>query len=454
MDERKYLFEEAPISKAIVKMAVPTMISMLVVIVYNIADTFFIGQTNDPLKVSAVSLAAPIFMLYTAIGNLFNVGGSSEISRSLGAQKEERVKHISSFCFYSMLVIGVVVVILSLLGVDIILRLLGATDSTWEFTKQYVIVISIGTPCIILSCALGGIIRSVGASRQAMTGNMIGTITNIILDPVFILGLGWGVTGAAVATVIGNLFAVIYYLYYILRKQTIISVKPQDFSCKNDIAKNVFFIGTPTMLNTLLVSVSNIVRNNMLTQYGDVCVAAMGVASKVDMVVSMVLTGLGAGIQPLIGYSYGAGNKRRLRKTFRTTAIYTVVLGTILTLITAVLRTPLIRMFINNDEVVEYGIKMVTAFLFAAPVIGLYILSTNVIQAMGKVKEGFILSICRQGILFIPAICLLNSLWGLDGIIYAQPVVDYVSTAISLLLVFGLLKKFDTSNTCRMESGA
>ena len=196
----------------------------------------------------------------------------------------------------------------------------------------------------------GRIVRSVGASGQAMTGNMIGTITNIILDPIFILLLEWGVTGAAVAAVIGNLFAVIYYLYYILRKQTILSVKPQDFSCKNNIAKNVFFIGTPTMLNTLLVSVSNIVRNNMLAQYGDLCVAAMGIAAKVDMVVSMILTGLGAGIQPLIGYSYGAGNKRRLRKTFRTTAIYAVVLGTILTLITAVLRTPLIRMFIDDGH--------------------------------------------------------------------------------------------------------
>ena len=447
MDNRKYLFEEAPISKAIVKMAVPTMISMLVVIVYNIADTFFIGQTNDPLKVSAVSLAAPIFMLYTAIGNLFNVGGSSEISRSLGAQKDERVKHISSFCFYSMLIIGVVIVIFSLLGINVILSLLGATNNTWKFTKQYVTVISIGTPCIILSCALGGIVRSVGASRQAMIGNMIGTITNIILDPVFILGLEWGVTGAAVATVIGNLFAVIYYLYYILKKQTIISVKPYDFSFKNDIAKNVFLIGMPTMLNTLLVSVSNIVRNNMLVQYGDVCVAAMGVASKVDMVVSMVLTGLGAGIQPLIGYSYGAGNRQRLKKTLNTTAIYTVVLGAVLTLITAVLRTPLIRIFINNDEVIAYGIKMVTAFLFAAPIIGLYILSTNVIQAMGKVKEGFVLSVCRQGLLYLPVIYLFNSFLGLDGIIYAQPVVDYASTVISLFIVLRLLKKFEVTNT-------
>ncbi len=418
----------------------------------NLFCPFFIGQTNDPLKVSAVSLAAPIFMLYTAIGNLFNVGGSSEISRSLGAQKDERVKHISSFCFYSMLVVGVVIVIFSLLGINVILSLLGATNNTWEFTKQYVTVISIGTPCIILSCALRGIVRSVGASRQAMIGNMIGTITNIILDPVFILGLEWGVTGAAVATVIGNLFAVIYYLYYILKKQTIISVKPHDFSFKNNIAKNVFLIGMPTMINTLLVSVSNIVRNNMLVQYGDVCVAAMGVASKVDMVVSMLLTGLGAGIQPLIGYSYGAGNRQRLKKTFSTTAIYTVVLGAVLTLITAVLRTPLIRIFINNDEVIAYGIKMVTTFLFAAPIIGLYILSTNVIQAMGKVKEGFVLSVCRQGLLYLPVIYLFNSFLGLDGIIYAQPVVDYASTVISFFIVLRLLKKFEITNTNKMES--
>lgn len=206
------------------------------------------------------------------------------------------------------------------------------------------------------------------------------------------------------------------------------------------------------MINTLLVSVSNIVRNNMLVQYGDVCVAAMGVASKVDMVVSMLLTGLGAGIQPLIGYSYGAGNRQRLKKTFSTTAIYTVVLGAVLTLITAVLRTPLIRIFINNDEVIAYGIKMVTTFLFAAPIIGLYILSTNVIQAMGKVKEGFVLSVCRQGLLYLPVIYLFNSFLGLDGIIYAQPVVDYASTVISLFIVLRLLKKFEITNTNKMES--
>ena len=166
----------------------------------------------------------------------------------------------------------------------------------------------------------------------------------------------------------------------------------------------------------------------------------------------MLLTGLGAGIQPLIGYRYGAGNRQRLKKTFSTTAIYTVVLGAVLTLITAVLRTPLIRIFINNDEVIAYGIKMVTTFLFAAPIIGLYILSTNVIQAMGKVKEGFVLSVCRQGLLYLPVIYLFNSFLGLDGIIYAQPVVDYASTVISFFIVLRLLKKFEITNTNKMES--
>lgn len=443
MNTNKYLFEEAPVSRAVMTMAIPTMISMLVVVIYNMADTFFIGQTGDPMQVAAVSLATPVFMVFMALGNLFGIGGSSAISRALGEKKPERAKNISSFCCYASLGLGVFMAVLFLVGMDVILVMIGASTNTIDFAREYLTYIAFGGPFIMFGTAFGNILRGEGAARESMTGNMIGTVTNIVLDPVMILVFGWGVAGAAIATVIGNIAASLFYVSYFLRKKSSLSIRLRDFRMGDRIASSVAAIGIPASLNNILMSCANIVLNLMLGGYGDTPVAAMGVAMKSNMIVVLLQIGLCAGIQPLIGYNYGARNKKRLLQVFRFTGIFAVVMGSILTAVMVIAKRFVIQAFINDPEVIAYGMQMVIALQLSGPFIGILFLCINTIQGMGKAIPSLILTICRQGLIFIPLIIVLNKVVGLNGVIYAQSVADYCSIVIALVICMGIFKSLE-----------
>lgn len=440
MKDNRDLFEKVPVPKAVAVMAVPTMISMLVVVIYNMADTFFIGQTNDAMQVAAVSLATPVFMVFMALGNLFGIGGSSAISRALGEKNQDRAKQISSFCCYGSLGLGVLMTVLCLLCMNGILRLIGASANTVGYARQYLTYIAFGGPFIMFSTAFGNILRGEGAAKESMIGNMIGTVTNIILDPIMILVLGWGVAGAAVATVIGNIAASTFYLFHFIRKRSSLSINPKDFHMGNRIAASVMSIGIPASLNNILMSCANIILNLVLAQYGDTPVAAMGVAMKVNMLVVLLQIGLCSGIQPLIGYNYGAKNKKRLLQVFRFTGLCTVLMGTGLTVLMVLARASIIRAFINDAEVVNYGIQMIIALQLSGPVIGILFLCINTIQGMGKAIPSLVLTICRQGVVFIPMVFLLSNLFGLDGVIYAQPTADYVSIILAVVICLTIFK--------------
>ena len=437
------LFEKAPVPKAVATMAVPTMISMLVVVIYNMADTFFIGQTKDPLQVAAVSLATPVFMIYMALGHLFGIGGSSAISRALGERRKDRAWHISSFCCYGLLGLGVMVAVISVLGMEQILHLIGASENTIGFARQYLTIISIGAPTIMFSTAFANILRGEGASRESMIGNLLGTIVNIILDPVMILGLGWGVSGAALATIIGNIAACFFYISYYLRGKSMLSIHVKDFKMGEGIAASVAAIGIPASLNNILMSFANIILNQALVGYGDTPVAAMGVALKSNMLVVLLQIGLCVGIQPLIGYNYGSGNKKRLMQVFKFTGVVSVIMGMLLTLFMIIARKTMIQVFINDAEVVSYGIRMVVALQLSAPFIGILFLCINTIQGMGKALPSLILTVCRQGLIFIPLIFILNAMLGLDGVIYAQPAADYLSILVGIMICVHLFRSME-----------
>ncbi len=443
MNTNKQLFEDAAVPKAVAVMAIPTMISMLVVVIYNMADTFFIGQTGDPMQVAAVSLATPVFMVFMALGNLFGIGGSSAISRALGERKADRARQISSFCCYGSLGLGVIMAVIFLLGMNVILHLIGASSNTISFARDYLTYIAFGGPFIMFGTAFGNILRGEGAAKESMIGNMIGTVTNIVLDPVMILWLNWGVTGAAVATVIGNIAASAFYLQYFLRGKSSLSIRLSDFRMGNRIAANVASIGIPASLNNILMSFANIVLNQVLVSYGDTPVAAMGVAAKANMLVVLLQIGLCAGIQPLIGYNYGARNKKRLMQVFWFTGLCAVVMGTVLTIFMVIARQSIIRAFINDADVVSYGIQMVIALQLSGPVIGILFLCINTIQGMGKALPSLILTICRQGLVFIPMIFVLDRIFGLNGVIYAQPMADFVSIVLSVVICLTIFKKME-----------
>ena len=443
MNKNQELFEKAPVSKAVAVMAIPTMISMLVVVIYNMADTFFIGQTNDPMKVAAVSLATPIFMVFMALGNLFGIGGSSAISRALGEHKPEKAKHISAFCCYGSLGVGIFMAVVSILGMELILKLIGASENTIDYARDYLFFIALGAPFIMFGTAFGNILRGEGASRESMIGNLIGTIVNIVLDPIMILVLGWGVTGAALATIIGNIAACLYYIAYYLRGKSTLSIHFRDFKMGDGIVSGVAGIGIPASLNNILMSFANIILNQALVGYGDTPVAAMGVAMKSNMLVVLLQIGLCVGIQPLIGYNYGARNKKRLMSVFKFTGFVSIIMGTILTLFMIVARKTMIQMFINDAEVVQYGIQMVVALQLSAPFLGILFLCINTLQGMGKALPSLILTICRQGLIFIPLIFILNAMLGLDGVIYAQPAADYLSILVGIMICVHLFRSME-----------
>lgn len=443
MNQNHDLFENASVPKAVATMAIPTIITMLVVVIYNMADTFFIGQTHDAMKVAAVSLATPVFMVLMALGNLFGIGGSSAISRALGEKNLKRAKQISSFCCYGSIGLGIIMAILFLVGMDLILSMIGASANTLGYAREYLTYIAFGAPFIIFGTAFGNILRGEGAAKDSMIGNMIGTITNIILDPIMILFFGWGVAGAAIATVIGNLAACLFYVWHFFKGKSMLSIRLRDFYAGNHIAAGVLAIGIPASLNNILMSCANIILNNVLAGYGDTPVAAMGVAMKANMLVVLLQIGLCTGIQPLIGYNYGAGKIKKLKKIYRFTALCAIVMGTVLTLLMIIAREPIIHAFINDTEVIDYGIQMMIALQLSGPVIGILFLCINTLQGMGKALPSLILTICRQGVLFIPLVFLLNMLFHLEGVIYAQSCADYASILLAVVICLIIFKQLD-----------
>lgn len=453
MKDNTKIFAEYKVPRAVAAMALPSMMGMLINIIYNLADTFFVGQTGDSNQVAAVSVSMPLFFFFLAIGNLFGIGGCAFISRSLGEGKKDKVKTISSFCIYGALVLGIFIGILFFFFREPLLYLVGASDNTIGFAQDYLKWVAVGAPFSVLSITVCNLVRGEGAAKISMVGSVLGQIVNVILDPIFILGSGdklfgitlpfgldMGVAGAAIATVLGNVFSVVFFLVYFLRGKSILSITPKRFSMKNGIAKGVINVGLPASLNNLLMSISNIIVNIVLVSYGDNAVAAMGVAMKANMLVIMLQIGLAQGVQPLIGYCYGAKNYTRMKKCMGFSIVCNIVIGTVMMLFYLVFRENVISMFIDDAEVVSLGVKMLTAIMSPGPVIGIMFVLNFAFQGMGKGIQSFILSVGRQGLVYIPLLFILNKLVGLDGIIWAQATADFVCVIMSIIMFIFVMK--------------
>ena len=433
MDEHE-LMGKLKVSKAVAKMAVPSVISSLVTVVYNMADTFFVGQTGDPLQVAAVSLTNPIFILMMAFANMFGMGGSAVLSMALGAKDERRAKNASSFVTYASLIVGVVFALILIVFMDPILALFGANAETYEFAGGYTFHIAYGAPFIIWSAAASFIVRAEGASHEAMIGSMIGTIANIVLDPIFISVLGQGTAGAAIATTIGNVMASGYYLWYFLRKSRMLSISWRYFTVRGGILTKICSSGLPTAIFSALMSVSTIVLNQLLVVYGNDPVAAIGIVFKANMFITFLQMGLANGVQPLLGYNYGAGNMERFREVESYTKKCCLAAGVIATVLYFVFREEIISLFISDSDVIAYGVQMLIAYMLSGPVIGILFVNMNCMQSVGHAFPVTVLSVLRQGILLIPLLYLLRALFGLNGVILGQSVTDYIAVILSIFM--------------------
>lgn len=430
------VFAKTPVRKAVLQNALPAMAAMLMVLIYNLADTFFIGQTHDDLQVAAVSLATPVFLLFMSVGTVFGIGGTSVISRALGEGRKDYAQKVCSFCMWSCVGVGILMSALFLLFMDPILSLIGASAETWAYAKTYLTIVSCSGPFVLIANCYSNIIRAEGQSGKAMMGQLLGNLLNVILDPIMILALRWNITGAAIATVIGNVVGAGYYILYFLKGESTLSIRIQDFSVKDKVASGVFAIGIPAALGNLLMSISSILMNSQMAKYGDMAVAGVGVAMKVTMMTGMVCIGLGQGVQPLLGYCVGARNWERYKSALRFSLQFAFALSVVLTALCYLFTGQIVSAFLTDTAAYDYGfafsrILLCTSFLF-----GVFYVLINALQACGAATESFIVNISRQGLIYIPAMFILGSTFHETGLIWAQPVADVLSFLLAVVLYY------------------
>lgn len=441
-DKTQQIFRDAPVPKAVLTNVIPSIVSMIMVLVYNLADTFFIGQTKNAYMVAAVSVATPAFLLFMAVGMLFGIGSTSLISRMLGEGKKEEAKRTSSFSFWTSLVVGVVSMIVIWIFNTPICRAIGASDDTIEYATQYLTIVALGIPFLIISNAFSNIIRAEGQATKAMMGMIIGNLINIVLDPIMILAFGWNVAGAAIATVLGNVFSAVFYIMHLVSKKSMLSIRLKDYSAKKKILIGVFSIGIPASLNSILMSTSNIIINKFMMQHGDMAVAGLGVAMKVNMIAVMLLIGVGTGIQPLLGYCFGAGNKKRYLAVLKFSIVFGLILSAIMTVICYFGAAPLVTAFLEDEQAFQYGFSFSRIYILSGPILGILFIFMNAIQSMGAAIPSLILSVSRQGIIYFPILITISLISNTpQNLALTQPLTDYIAAALSIVLFIIAYKK-------------
>lgn len=428
------MMRDAPVHKLFLKMSLPAIAITLVIVAYNMTDVFFIGQTGDAAQVAAISLAGPVFSILSGIGTLLGAGGSTAIAIALGRGEKEKIKSITSFCFCGVIAIGILFAGIVLFMGDGISRILGADTFSSDYTASYVRILSVGAPFILFSNVFANLVRADGSAKESMIANMVGTFVNIALDPLLILALNMGVAGAALATVIGNVCSCAYLVRHVKKRQPLYSFHPKFLSLKKDVSFRVMSLGLPLAISTMLMSVSSVFANNLMSHYGTTAIAANGVASKVGMLIVMVSMGICMGIQPAISYNYGARNNKRVYQILKSAAWLTVIVGSVLTLVCFLLRNKIIGAFINDVAVIELGRRMMIASLVIGPVYGVYQVCTTFLQGTGKVSYAILLASLRQGLLYIPVLFATESLAGLNGLIFASPVTEVLAIIVGIKL--------------------
>lgn len=413
------VFSNMPVPKAVLKNVLPAIAAMLMVLIYNLADTFFIGQTRNDILIAAVSLAMPVFLIFMAVGTVFGVGGTSVISRAMGQGRMDYAKKVCSFCMWGCVVIGAILSALFLVFMDQILVLVGADANAIGPAKAYLTIVSFGGIFVLISNCYSNVIRAEGQAGKAMMGQLVGNLINVILDPIMILFFDWGIAGAAIATVIGNLFGAVYYISYFLRGKSVLSIHPKDFAVRDGVCIGVLAIGIPASLGSLLMSLSQIIVNSQMASYGNMAIAGMGVAIKVTMMTGMVGIGLGQGVQPLLGYCVGAKAWDRFKKVLRFSLRFALVLSVIMTALCYLFTGPIVQAFLENEAAYDYGIQFACILLTTSSLFGIFYVLCNTLQAMNAATAALIVNLSRQGIIYIPAVFILQKVLGITGLVWA-----------------------------------
>ncbi len=446
MNSKNALFETMPVPAALTRMAIPTIISQLITLVYNIADTWFIGRAGSPHMVAASSLVLTVFLMVGALANLFGVGGGTLMVRLLGSQNPEEARRVSSWTLTAAAGSAVAFSLLCLVFMDPLLRLLGASDRTIGYARQYLLfVVVIGGTANVLGTTMSFLLRNAGFSREAGFGLTMGGILNIGLDPLFMFLLlpdGYQVMGAGIATMLSNVCSVIYFLLVFRRvsSASVLRIPRRVEHISRASLRSLLSIGVPAALSVFLYDLTNIVINRLSASHGDIELAAMGIVLKVERLPLNVGIGICLGMIPLIGYNYAARNFPRMRAFFNAARIAGLAFAFLSVLLYRLLAGPIIHAFIDDARTVELGTEFLRARCFATPFMFLSFNMVNFMQAVGRGGPSFWLCVIRQLALNIPILFLMSALFGMTGIIWTQAIADILNVIISYIIYARVLR--------------
>ncbi|UWD47424.1 MATE family efflux transporter [Clostridioides difficile] len=434
--KRIYLLEKEDVRKSLLKLGMPTMIGMIVSALYNIVDAFFVGRLGT-LQTAAVSLVYPLTMVGTGIGLLFGSGAGSYISRLLGKKEYEEVKVCSSIAFFSGIFLITVLVTIMLLFFNPLMNTLGATDSTLYYVREYGLIYILGLIFNVFNIIMNNMIVAEGSSSFSMTAMLFGCLTNFILDPVLIFGCHMGVSGAAIATLISQLVSTSFYGFYILKGYTFLKISFSYFKIKRTIYTEIFKIGLPVCFFQFLTGGAVSLTNIVAKPFGEAAIAAMGIVNRLMSLESNALYGFLKGYSPLVGYNYGAGKIDRVERATKTAIYWSTVINVLFGILCILFSKQFIYVFNQESvKVLEIGRTALIVDAISFMTLGIQIVIGNYFLAIGKAKQGGILSICRQGLLFIPFLLIFTNLWGMTGLIATQLVADVCATIITAVMWF------------------
>ena len=431
---RKSPFDTERLIHTYFKLALPLVFSLVISLIYNLADTYFIAKTNDTMLVAGVSLCAPLFTVLMAIGNIYGQGGSSLISRLLGGKDSDSVRRVSSFCFYLAVLTGAVIAVLLLMLRGPILKLLGASVNTRSYAESYYTVIAAAAPLVILNFIHTNLMRSEGMSTLSMVCSVSGSVLNIILDPIFISVLGWGARGAAIATVMGYALTDVLCLILVLKKSASMSVDIKRAHVRRSELMQIFGVGLTAAITNIASSVCVVVMNKYLLDYGDEKIAALGIVHRITMIVQLVLVGFSFGGVPLFGYLYGSKNFDKLRRLRRFCVTFLCSLALAGSLVVFLLAPSLMRVFINDASIISDGTVMLRWVISGMVFCAFVLLHTCLFQAIGKARQALALSLSRQGVIYLAVFIIATTAAGYNGFLAAQLIADIISTALALIL--------------------
>lgn len=447
--ETKEIFETRPVPSALAKMAIPTIVSQLITLIYNIADTWFIGQTGNPYMVAASSLVLTVFLITTALANLFGVGGGSLVVRLLGKKDENEARKVASYSLVMASGASLVLSVLCLIFMNPLLRALGASDNTIGFARQYLLfVVVIGGLPTVLANTMSSMVRNIGHSREAGFGLGMGGVLNVILDPLFMFVIfpdGYQVMGAAAATMLSNVITLIYFIrvYLRLQGQTVLALPRRLEKIHPDSAKSLYSVGIPAAMSLMLFDLTNMVINRLASGHGDIELAAIGIVLKVERLPLNIGIGICLGMTPLVAYNYASRNHKRMKEFFRAARAAGLAVSICCVIFYRICAPYIMRAFIADADTIRFGTQFLQARCFATPFMFLSFHMVHFMQAVDRGKVSFYLAVIRQICLNIPILFLMNYLFGMTGIVWTQLTADIINVVISYMIYKKMIGKIE-----------